>query len=387
MAMYNPPMPPLWKHIARALLITALSYAAFTFLPDLFPHPEDVSPFAYAIAFIVCIEVWLLVPKGKRKWLYVPVLLLCLLALLDESGYGSEVMDIAPIYSQSMNTEVRDLHNAIAIGIGLLSDWLEEMRWDWGLFALFIAVDAVIFAAAVVFGWLQRRGVTARKPGPWKESALWVTAGFLAAASLLTAGYLLSLPPDPRNAILFGYSAVRLASALGVLVVGLAPLLIVWRGDKAKLAKRIDAALQTPLAKLSAVLLWLTVLAALAYQFYAPFLFLPDDRVRLERITPLVLWWLAIAVFLLLGVRAWRGGLARSVGDFFSGILAFFRREPSYFYAGFAVFLILIAQLNDKHLIPIDESLGLWIEEVFETTGAFMFVAAAAYFHKEQSPK
>jgi hypothetical protein len=375
-------MASLWKHTGIAMLITAVSYTAFTVWRGQVPHPEDASPFFYAVAFIAGVQMWLLLPK-ERKWLYVPVLVLCLLALLDEAGYGSEVMDIAPIYSESMNTEIRDLHNAIAIGIGLLTAWLEEMRWNWDLFVSFLTPDAAVLGGAVAFGWLQRRGAKRRKAPAWKQRALWVTAGFLAAAALISAGYLFSLPPDPRNAILLGYSAVRLASALSVLTIGLTPLVVIWRSNQAKLLKRIEAFMRSRAASVGQAFLWVGALAMVAYQFYAPFLFLPDDRVRLERITPLALWLLASAVFLLLGMRAWRGGLARSVRTFIGGILTFFRREPAFFYGGAALFLILVAQLNDKHLFPIDEATGLWIEEVFETTGSFMFIAAAVYFHKD----
>lgn len=388
----------MWWHAGQALLILAVSYALFTLLPGALPHPEDASPYAYAIAMAVCLAVWLRLP-ARRKWLYLPVLVLCLMALLDESGYGSEVMDIPPIYSQTLHVEIRDLHNAIAIGLQVLMLWLEEMRWNWPLFTLFVAIDAGLVAMALAFGWLLRRGLAKAKAARWNERAIWLGALFAGAVSLKVVVYLLSLPPDPRNALLFGYSATRLASVLGMLVVGLAPIaLLFWkRTQVSKIAVRLSTATTSKTGAIALAVGWLVLLAGLTYQFYAPFLFLPDDRVRLARIAPLVIWAMAMSVIWLTSVLALRGKFRRSITQFIAAIVGFFRREPSYFYAMAAIALILVAQLNDKHILPIDDwiktpgyhiaSWGLWTEEVFETTGAFLFIAGALWFRDRNEKK
>jgi hypothetical protein len=74
--------------------------------------------------------------------------------------------------------------------------------------------------------------------------------------------------------------------------------------------------------------------------------------------------------------------------------MSFLSREPSYFYAGAAVLLILVAQLIDQDIIPLNAMIrtpgfhvklwGLWTEETFEMNGAFMFIAAACYFPKSK---
>src|SRR3990172_4282407 len=116
---------PLRNQITTVLLILAVSFFLFTLFPTVFPHPEDFSPYAYVVAFLAGIEIFILIRHAKRRWFLLPILILCLLALLDETGYGSEVMNIKPFYSQTLHTEIRDLHNAIGLAIELGAQALE----------------------------------------------------------------------------------------------------------------------------------------------------------------------------------------------------------------------------------------------------------------------
>lgn len=378
---------PLRRQFAIFLLILVLSYASFTLFPSLFPHPEDFSPYAYVVAFVACLEIWLLTRDKQRKWLLLPVLLICLLALLDETGYGSEVTDIPPIYSQSLHAEIRDLHNLIGILSQLGGQALEEARWNGSLFAAFLTLDAILIAAGTLFARLFRlRSATGEENS--KRWILWLTAGFWLACGVSATVYLLSLPQDPRNAVFLGYSTVRLASILAIFLLSTLPLLLMVFTKSNKPLKAISTWL-TRNSRIVSITSLLLLLAGVVYQFYAQFVFLPDEATRLQRFTPIVLWLMAAAWFALLSAHAWRGGLRQPVVH---RVAEFLRREPAYFYMGCAVVLIFIAQLIDQEVIPLNSMIqtpdfhvrlwGLWTEETFEMTGAFLFIAAAFHFPK-----
>ncbi|MEX2162552.1 MAG: hypothetical protein WD751_11670 [Anaerolineales bacterium] len=389
--MLKPPRS-LLRYAGLALLVLAVSYILFTLFPEVFPHPSEFSSFAYVVAFLAMLKVWLQLVRGKRRWLYLPILILCLLALLDETGFGSEVMDIQPFYSTTLHTEIRDLHNAVSIVFELGSQWLADLRWNATLSDLFLLLDLGLAAAGIAFGWLLRRGPAGKKEAAWQSRAVALIAAFTLVASLAAAAWLLALPQDPKNAMFLGYSAFRLVSMLAVLAPGVALALLVWKRG-ATIRPWLGGALKRRGGKITQAVLWIALLAGVAYQFYAPLVFLPDDRTRLERITPLVIWVLAVALFWLVGLLAWRGRFRRSITDLVTSFFDFLKREPAYFYTGAAIFLILIAQLNDKGILPLDEWIrlpgprngawGLWTEEVFEMVGAFLLIVAAGYFHKD----
>ncbi len=384
--------PSLRDHLVTFLLILIVSFLLFTFFPGLFPHPEDFSPYVYVVAFLACIEVWFLVKGSKRRWLLVPVLLICLLALLDETGYGSEVMDIAPIYSQTLHAEIRDLHNLIGIAVELGSLALEEAHWNGNLFVGFLALDGFLLAAGFLLGWLLRFRLP-RNEKSVRQRTAWLMALFWFASGLAASLYLLILPRDPKNALFLGYSATRLFSVAVAFLVSSTPIaiLVAQRKKRQVQTKAFSNWLDKHNRTLFVVSIAL-ILISLAYQIYAPFVFLPDEQTRLERVTPLMLWLLAVAWFALLGALAWRGGLRRPISGLFGRLVNFLRREPAYFYTTCAVVLILIAQLIDRSVIPLNTLIhtpnfqvklwGLWTEEIFEMNGAFLFIVAAFYFPK-----
>lgn len=383
---------PLWKHLVTVLTILGSSYLLFTLFPSLFPHPEDFSPYTYVVAFVALVESWLMLKDGKRRWLLLPILFLCLLALLDETGYGSEVMDIKPFYSQTLHTEIRDLHNAIGLAIELGARALEDWHWNASLFVNFLTLDGILLAAWLLFGSLLRFR-TPRSEEKLRNRILWLVAGFWLASGLTAAVYLLRLPQDPKNAFFLGHSAIRLISAVGTFVISAAPIAFLMY--QRKTPQGFPKSISNWLSEHSRVMLVVSIMLALvsfAYQFYAPLVFLPDQQTRLERITPIVLWLLAFAWFALLGLMAWRGHLRRPITELGTRLAEFLRREPGYFYTIGALTLILIAQLIDRDLIPLNTLIqtpnfyvklwGLWTEETFEMTGAFLFITAAFYFPK-----
>jgi hypothetical protein len=385
-------MAPLSRHVFTFLLILVISFALFTLFPSIFPHPEDFSPYAYVVAFLVCLEIWFLLKTPKRKWLLIPVLIVCFLALLDETGYGSEVMDIPPFYSESLHTEIRDLHNLIGIVGELASKALDEAHWNGSLFVSFLTVDLLLILGALVFGWFNR--LNKKSKFETQERAAWLTSTSWFICGLCTTIFLISLPQDPKNAFLFGFSLVRLASLVFIMMFSFVPLIYL---AISKNNKSIQRSLENQVNKSISIIVklsFLIILGVLAYQFYVPFVFLPDQLIKLERLTPLIMWLLAIAWFALMATMAWRGGLRVPLTEIFRRVMSFLSREPSYFYAGAAVLLILVAQLIDQDIIPLNAMIrtpgfhvklwGLWTEETFEMNGAFMFIAAACYFPKSK---
>ncbi len=382
----------LWQHLLIVLAIVIFSYALFTLFPNVFPHPEDFSNYSEIVAFIALVVVLAMIRDGKRQWFLLPIVFVCLLALLDEIGYGSEVNLIKPFYSQSLHTEIRDLHNLITIAIELGSQALEKAHWNTSLFTNFLFADGILLIGGLFYGWLLRFH-TPKSEEKIRKRILWLTAMFWLASGFATAGYLLSLPQDPKNAFLFGHSITRLLSLVVAFLLSIAPMaILIFQRNSLRFLNSLSNWFSKHLQAIS--LSGIVLLLAIFYEFYVPFIFLPDQQAVLERVTPLVLWLLAITWFALLGVQAWRGGLRQPITDFFIRFGNFLRREPAYFYMTSAVLLILVAQLIDKDLIPLNTWIqtpnfhiqlwGLWTEETFEMSASFLFLVAAFYFPKQK---
>ncbi len=382
----------LIQHFGIALLILAISFVLFTLLPDTLPHPEDFSPWAYLVAFIASVIAWLLLPRNASRWLYAGIVLLCTLALLDESGYGVEIFGWQPLYLEQYHVEIHDLHNLAALGFELLGDFLEESRWNAAQFTSFMLFNAALLA----LGLIQR--ALLRQPAGFKSlqrhhRITSTTAAAIALVGLAAATYLALLPSDEKNSLLLGYSAVRLGSMAVILAGSLAPI--------AALAFVREAAYKWAERFMDATARWLpwiglaAVIGLIAYQVNSTFVFLPDEQARLERITPLVFWLATELIILGLAGLAWQERWQATFIDMWRNFVAFLRQQPAFLYAGFAVLLILIAQLIDQNIIPLNEWIvtpnfhvalwGLWTEELFEMTGAFFFLAAAWFFPRPHS--
>jgi hypothetical protein len=382
----------LWQHLWIVLAIVIVSYILFTFFPSIFPHPEDFSNYSEIVAFIALVVVLMMISDGKRQWFLLPIVFICLIALLDEIGYGSEVNLVKPFYSQSLHTEIRDLHNLITIAMDLSGQALEKAHWDTNLFTDFLLIDGILLMGGLIYGWLLRFHLPKSKKRIHNR-ILWLTAISWLTSACVTAGYMLSLPQDPKNAFLFGHSITRLLSLVVTFMLSITPIAILMiKRNSPGFIKSLSNWFSKHLRTISFSGIILTL--AIFYEFYVPFIFLSDQKVLLERVTPLVLWTLAISWFTLLCVQAWRGGLRKPISDFFIRFLNFLRREPAYFYMISAVFLILIAQLIDKGAIPLNSLIqtpdfyvnlwGLWTEETFEMNASFLFLVAAFYFPKQK---
>lgn len=380
----------LRQHIGLALLILLASYISFTLLhPALLPHPEDFSPWAYVITFFFLLAACLRLPKRRGNWRYWFVLLFCTLALLDETGYGVEIFGWQPLYLAQYHLEVHDLHSLIGLAAQLIRQWLEASQWNGAQFLHFLELDAVLVVVGAVYVIPVRANKTAKETQI--QSRVVRYSGVLAAlAGVAATIYLFSLPADPKNTFLFGHSFVRLASAAFILAISLLPLSqIVFRRAQfqksvAHWQKKSRFALQLP------SILFVLMLLALAYQLYVPFVFLPDEIARFERITPLVQWLLAELLILWLAAMLWAGYFRKPFKEIGRDLVAGVGREPAFLYAAVAVILIAVAQLIDTNVIPLNDWIktpnfhvqlwGLWTEETFEMTAAYEFLATSFFF-------
>lgn len=384
----------LRQHTAVALLILLVAYAAFTLLPGLLPHPEDFSPWAYLPAVVLLLLACLRLNKRTaHKWAYWLIFALCLLAFLDESGYGVEIFGTRPWHIQRYNVDIHDIHSLLGLGWELLLNWLAKMGWSERIFADMLAFDAALLLGAFAFSVLARHKLAGKKEAAWQQriQELALTAWVVSCLAAVSA--LLHLPSDPKNALLFGYSAARLASMAALLAAGGVPLLIaIGRpGDWRRGARRFGDWMRRAPGRVYAAAGVLLVLG-LAFELYAPFVYLPDQQIFVQRIAPLALWLCAAGALLLLTALLWAGRLRQPLGRAAAGWLANVRSEPAFFYAAFAVLLIAIAQLIDLEYIPLNSWIqtpdfhvklwGLWTEETFEMVAAFEFMAAAFVFPK-----
>lgn len=383
------------QHIGLAFLILVISYVLFTLLhPAILPHPEDFSPWAYVVAFLFILVACFRLPKQRGNWRYWFVLLLCTLALLDETGYGVEIFGWPPLYLPQYHLEIHDLHNLFNLGVQLASQQLDALHWNGGQFFAFGALDAALLMLAGLFLVAVRFGMARAKESAWQARILRLGSVFAAALGVVAALYLFTLPADPKNAFLFGHSLARLASAAFILVPSLLPLTFLtfkrsqFQKSIAQWHKKSHFAAEFP------SILFVLMLLALVYQLVVPFVFLPDEIARFERITPLVLWLLAELFILWLAAMLWAGYFRKAFTDLFRDTVAALARQPAFVYAAFAILLIGIAQLIDTGIIPLNDWIktpnfhvqlwGLWTEETFEMTAAYEFLAASLFFPRRK---
>jgi hypothetical protein len=389
----------LRQHAGVALLILVAAYAAFTLAPPgSLPHPEDFSPWAYLPAVLALLWACLRLGKVQHGWAYWLIFGLCLLAFLDESGYGVEILGTKPWHIARYNVDIHDIHSLLGLGWELLLDWLQKMRWDERIFAEMLGFDLALLLGGLGFTTLVRHNLAGKKEAAWqlRIQELGLTAWVVICLAAVSA--LLHLPSDPKNAVFLGLSAARLLSIAALLIAGGLPLLLaIGRPAAWQRGARLFAAWMKKTPGRVYALGVAAVLLGLGFQLYAPFVFLPDQQVLIERIAPLALWLCAAGTLVLLAARQWAGQLRQPLGRRLLELLAGLGREPAFFYAAFAVLLIAIAQLIDLEYIPLNSWIqtpgfhvrlwGLWTEETFEMVAAFEFLAAAFVFPKPVKSK
>lgn len=378
---------PLGFHVLLSLGLLLASFLGFTFLqPGIFPHPEDFGPWAYLIALVSLVLAFALTPRGRKRWVYGLIIAFCTLAFLDEIGYGVELFGWKSLYIEQFHIEIHDLHNLIGLLAEVIGDQLAVWKWNYRLFLGYLLFDVGLLLAGFGVAWLLRYRMHGESEKPWRMATLALAYRGAIIIGLIAAGFLLSLPADQSSAFVFGYSGLRIGVAVFILACSILPFLV-----RKRLGSSID---WVPRSKLANLVLPGLFLLALLYQGYTTFVYLPDEIVRFQRITPIVLWAQTEVALFWLALRMWQGEFRTSITDQAKRTMGWLVQEPAFFYCGFAVLLILIAQLIDQSIIPLNEMIvtpnfhiklwGLWVEEIFETTAAFFFVVAAFFFPRRK---
>jgi hypothetical protein len=374
---------PILKHLLIAIAILAVSVWIFTYFPKRTPVPELLSPWAYGAAAVLALIGLFRIQPRKRIWVYLPILLLCIMGVLEETSYGVESGGVQPIYNETYHVQIYDIHNLIPILEQIFTKDLERSNWNFALSNQFLRADALILLGAALFvAAAQWRA----KESKSDQRSFALFNWFSLAFSLLAAAWLLSLPADSKNALLFGYSPLRIAMLL-VILLGAVPFALAnVPALRQRMVKWISAAHARKRNRVLVIVVSiLLVLAGIGFQIWAP---LADeaDLAIASRLAPLALWVTVLAVLHLILVHTWAGNLQ----TFNSNVRLFFVNNPAYVYFFFCLATVVFAQAMDqdrislKQLIhsanPWGEDWNYWLEELFEMTGAFQLAAATFFF-------
>ncbi len=382
---------PILKHLGIAILIWVVFFVVITPFPENMPHPEDFSPTVWF--FAIGMTFYLLAQTGDRRlfWRYLPIPLLAILGFLEEIAWGVELNLVQPAYLEQFDLTVYVAHNFVPAITRIFLKNIGAEQWHSALFSEFLVIDALAIAVVAALLAASRFGTKTWGAVKFRERVLTMGAWLFIVPSLFALWQLLSLPVDPKNAILFGYSLSRLVPITSFAILAIAGLFFATK-VRNKTVRARSARLIERLSKSSAIAISLlfVFIAALVFQLIAPLDPPPDRVVQFERLLPLVGWALAVSALLLLVLRAWRGGLRKPLIEYFTPFRDFFVNNPAYIYAVFAIGLLLFAQGIDKALIPLNKYIvtpnfwvpnwELWIEEMSELVAAVELVAGAFFF-------
>ncbi|MEX2143086.1 MAG: hypothetical protein WD740_00705 [Anaerolineales bacterium] len=379
-------------HFTAALLLLVVPFALFTVFPSVFPHPEPISPYLSLLAVILC--CWALIRlRGSRLfWRYLLIPLFGLFVFLEEISYGMELGLYDPFSVGISEVPFQDFHNFIPGLWRWTTGQLGFGPWNSAQVTQFMVINAIIVGLGVAWLLLVRSRSGGISERAWKKRILPFTllsSALISAASII---WLASLPADPKNAILLGFSAFRLAQLAG-LFIALGVVLYLW-SSSARNKGFLDGAikyLQSPRRMLIAnMCLTLLLVAGLMYELFAGYTS-PEETVVIERITPVAAWLLAQSVLLILALAVWRGRLRRSLAGYASALRCVLSQHPALIYVGFAALVIVIAQGFDRdvYLLPdtsramsgiLARNWQVWTEETLEMIGSLQILAASFFF-------
>jgi hypothetical protein len=385
---------PLILHIGISIFTVILITTLVTFLPYRFPSPEILSPWIYLIAAVLFAAGLFALRKSWRVAIVViPLLLLSVFGFLEETSYGVESGTFQPIYSETYNVQVYDVHNLLPILEQIVGKDLQQREWNFSMFDQLLRADGILliglilFCSAVQWNYEKGKGIDTSKR---VFKVLLLSLLFFTLAAI---GWLLSLPADSDNAIFLGVSALRLGIILVLLGAGFViPVLgILAKGNQTgAIIQKINAWLASKTANfaITAVLL-LVLLIGIAFQIWAPLRTYTGEIAIMERITPLVMWGTAAIAVTLLAKAAWNGRLQTFFSRITNGIRALFVNNPVYIYALACILIVVFSQLMDQGRVtlaqyipfpnPWGEKWNFWLEETFEMTGAFELIVAAVF--------
>ena len=386
---------PLSAHIGIALITLLLLTVLFTFLPYRLPTPENLSPWVYLTAAgSILISLVLMRKAGRGLWVFGPFLLLSILGFLEEVSYGVESGSVEPIYSETYNVNIYDVHNLLPILATAFTKELENIGLNSSMTAQFLRADGLLIAGLVIFCIAIQFGTRKEKPTAIPRRVFQFLLLSLILATLAATGWLLSLPAEARNSFALGFSLSRLAMILAMLLVGVVTPafgLVAGQARTDGIVKKLSSILVTrKLRTIAVVALWSFLLFGIAYQIWASLVSFTGQIAILERMNPPVVWITALCALTLLAIPAWQGGMQTRISNVVAQIKTFFVNYPIYIYAVFCILLVGFAQLMDQDRIslaqyiafqnPWGEEWNYWLEETFEMIGAFELLVATFFF-------
>jgi hypothetical protein len=383
------------KHVALALAVVILIYVLYTFFRKNLPSPDVLSPFAYLIAFIASFVSYWRIENKKSARFSLFVLVLTGLAFMDEISYGVEPGFVNAIYVEKYNVYIYDLHNLIGLIIELTQIFIKENEWNIELFAKFMQIDLIAILISVVYIAVLRIG---QKTKDSQGQILFLFVQFLFFSGIISVLSLALLPADPKNAWLFVFSKSRIALMATIFLFSSMPLVFLTylkrkSGARGLTITKLQELISTENSlKRLRLIGYGIIVAVLVYEFWTPFITYPDQKVIVDRITPIVALSIFTAILFLTVVQGWKGKLTRPMKSYLEPFQAFVNANPSLIYAVTAVVIIIIAQINDKSWVVLGDMFafpsvgisdwGWWTEEVFEFTAAIEFYFASLFFKK-----
>ena len=350
-------------------------------------NAENAAQYTYFLASISCF-IFLITRSPKQHfWPNLIIFVLTVLLFLDEIAYGTETFNVKPYYWEKYNYTFHDLHNLITGLWEILNLELVEAEWDYAMFAQFLKMDLVVLGLLLLYWIVCRLRVSEKTETEQMRTTIirWA-ALFLMGYALFSMYEILSLPADPKNIWLFGYSKSRilLAIFISLYIVFLGFIYFNITNSRQKMLRFANHLMNHKWIKIwTGVFLSLGLLVIAIYQFVLPFTPFPDYKAVFPRVTPIIYLMAISLTFSSFIWINWDGIFFRSLSSYKQSLADFLKRYPGYIYLGFAIVQILISTLIDKGYVSsefIDWNLLVWVEESFELIASLELGIAGVTF-------
>jgi hypothetical protein len=378
------------EHIYLGLFVWFFAFIINTLFSIV--NPEDAAPYTYLLATISGL-IFLIKRSPKQRFgPNIVIFIITVLLMLDESAYGTEVFNIEPIYWKRYDYYVYDLHNLIKGLFEILNFELNRADWDFGMFDRFMKMDIVIIGLLLLYLIIYRLWIRKKtEKDQIQQIAINLASIFLIGYAFFSIYQMMSLPADPKNVWLFGYSKKRIILLISICIyIGfLVAIYFNMINSKMKIIRFLTHIMDSSGPK---ILMWVSLglglLIIAIYQFILPFTPFPDYKAVFPRMTPFVYLIAVSLAFLSFVLINWDGIFIRPLSSYKNRFLYFLKRYPGYIYLGFVVIQIFISTLIDQHLISLEFivwklnkwSLSIWVEESFEMIASFELVLAGATY-------
>lgn len=362
-------------YFSAALAISSFAVLVYFFVPALreaLSQEDHLVENLSAALFLVCfllgsVRALKLNSPSRKILLFVP--LLGLFAFLDEISYGQRIFNWdTPIINE---VSVENVHFILPLLRNLLWPYLPHLA-------------QVILAVAVFLGaylLALRAKLAGQALARVQRRVLYLFFIVTIVSGIGALILLLSIPGDPKNVWLLGYSLTRVLMAGAMLLALFFSLWLavhLWRQpvEQARLLKQLEALLTATIAKALATIAAIGFLVGLGYLMLLPFNPFRDQYYYYAiRLAPLVFWATIESALLLLSSLAWRGRLTQPASHYLEPVQAFLTAYPAFFFV--LLFLVLLVASQ-----PFDLKIGKhyyekFIEELLEFNAALAMLFAS----------